>query len=308
MNPPDEEAHPGTKASIEEVQWTDDSIRWEGGLHVKTSTTSEGSDEESDDEDYVIDPFKDLDPFEIFSFQFKRPNNDGTSCDKSLNINIRGYKTDADEVWQSTGLTLWRASDYLCQYQMENLQLFHDKRVLELGAGLGLNGILAWRGSSAGSEVCITDGDSDALVHLRENVERNRTAIEASESGGGDGEAVGKVSCNQLIWGRKSSEHFLTHIAHDRKYDVILASDIIYAAVIVEPLWETVDMLLKRPCDGVGGGVFVMAYARRKVPVSIELVLETAVANGFAYNLVKEDDDEGIWVYTFRFSEENGCA
>ena len=38
----------------EEVQWTDDSIRWEGGLHVKKD-----DDGESDDgENYLVDPFK----------------------------------------------------------------------------------------------------------------------------------------------------------------------------------------------------------------------------------------------------------
>ena len=47
------------KTSIEEVQWTDDSIRWEGGLRVKPSA-DDGSDkgDSSDDEDYVVDPFK----------------------------------------------------------------------------------------------------------------------------------------------------------------------------------------------------------------------------------------------------------
>eukprot|EP00571_Detonula_confervacea_P000451 CAMPEP_0172315650 /NCGR_PEP_ID=MMETSP1058-20130122/25873_1 /TAXON_ID=83371 /ORGANISM="Detonula confervacea, Strain CCMP 353" /LENGTH=292 /DNA_ID=CAMNT_0013029775 /DNA_START=100 /DNA_END=975 /DNA_ORIENTATION=+ len=292
MNPSDEPI----KETIEEVQWTDDSIRWEGGLHVKKAA-DESDKESDDDEDYVVDPFKDPDPFELFSFQFERPG-DKSSCDgekdKLIDIQIRGYKTDADEVWQSTGLTLWRASDYLCQYQMENLNLFQNKRVLELGAGLGLNGILAWRStatasSTSSSEVCITDGDIDALVHLRENVERNRSTV----SNGGD---VGKVSCHQLIWGKQSSEHFLSHVANDKKYDVILASDIIYSPVIVEPLWETVETLLKKPngCEEEGG-VFVMAYAKRKVPVSIELVCETAVEHGFVYELVKGDDEDGIW-------------
>ena len=249
---------------------------------------------------------RDPDPFEIFSFQFKQPDDD-TSCDekdKVVDIQIRGYKKDADEVWQSTGLTLWRASDYLCQYQMENLALFHGKRILELGAGLGLNGILAWRStiSSSNTEVCITDGDSDALVHLRDNVDRNKSETDTEDSG--------KVSCHQLIWGKESSELFLERVCNNTKYDVIIASDIIYAAVIVEPLWETIKVLLKRPSEeNEEGGVFVMAYARRKVPVSIELVLEKAVQHGFRYELVKEDDEDGIWVYTFRFdSEELGCS
>jgi hypothetical protein len=48
-NPSDED--PDTTASIEEVKWTDDSIRWEGGLNVKTSTTDEGIDDDDSDDD-----------------------------------------------------------------------------------------------------------------------------------------------------------------------------------------------------------------------------------------------------------------
>ena len=44
-----------------------------------------------------------------------------------------------------------------------------------------------------------------------------------------------------------------------------------------------------------------MAFARRKVQVSIDLVLETAVEKGFWYELVKENLEDGIWVYEFRF-------
>ena len=178
---------------------------------------------------------------------------------------------------------------------MDNLHLFQNKHILEIGAGLGLNGILAWRASSSNSEVCITDGDSDALVHLRDNVDRNRNT---DSEDGNDDSNVGKVSCKQLIWGKDTSEKFLSDVAKDKKYDVILASDIIYSPVIVEPLWKTIQTLLKKD-----GGVFVMAYARRKVPVSIELVCEKAEEAGFVHEMVKEDKEEGIWVYTFHYKE-----
>ena len=295
-----------------EIQWTDDSIRWDGGLRVKTNNErldeeEKGSSYSSDDEEYIIDPFKDANPFELFSFHFEKTSPPAIIDDeisnnfvdeddeRFVNIQIRGYKTDADEVWQSTGLTLWRASDYLARYQMENLHLFHNKRILELGAGLGLNGILAWRStastvsSSDNTHVCITDGDSDALVHLRENVKRN---IKVDD----DNEIINKVSCHQLIWGQESSETFLAQVANKQKFDVIIASDIIYSTVIVEPLWETIKTLLKDK-----DGVFIMAYARREVPVSIEMVLKVAVQLGFLYELVKKNDEEGIWVYAFRF-------
>ncbi len=321
-------------AAIEEVVWRDDSIRWEGGLRVgggdKKKTDDDGSESDGSQE-YLIDPFADPDPFEVFSFDFHLPpataSNDGdgskrmqdtvseTNSKKTISIQIRGYKTDAEEIWQSTGLTLWRASDYLCEYQVEQYkQLFSsNKRVLELGAGLGLNGILAWklmmqqeanhdisesvdgsRKRNQAGEVVITDGDSDALVHLRDNVERNRPTSSSSSNHREEKMVLAKV--HQLIWGKESSEKFLKTISDNTKYDVLLASDIIYSPVIVEPLWETVQTLLDT------SGVFVMAFARRKVPVSIDLVLSASVEKGFGYQLVKEDlDDEGIWVYEFRF-------
>eukprot|EP00986_Skeletonema_menzelii_P004113 scaffold1366_cov155-Skeletonema_menzelii.AAC.21 len=326
-----------TPPNLEEVVWRDDLIRWEGGLNVdikkkkNDGDNDDDGDESSDDgQSFLMDPFADPDPFQMFHFDFDLSctnNKNGEEIDqaddtidgkaepnKTISLQIRGYKTDAEQVWQSTGLTLWRASHYLCEYQVEHPELFSNKRVLELGAGLGLNGILAWRLSCCGaggtddgtqeksdverisdeytSEVCITDGDIDALVHLRDNVERNRPLTDSDDIT----TSTSKVSCHQLIWGDESSQKFLQHIAHNQKYNVLLASDIIYSPVIVEPLWETVQTLLEKK-----DGVFVMAFARRKVPVSIDLVLETAVEKGFRYELVKENLEDGIWVYEFRF-------
>ena len=314
-----------TQPIIEEVVWRDDLIRWEGGLNVDT-TNIDDQDDDDEEEAFQVDIFADPDPFEMFQFEFKLPSPDLQQLDENdglISVEIKGYKTDAEQVWQSTGLTLWRASHYLCEYQVEHYsELFQNKRVLELGAGLGLNGILAWRlscaaaaaaaaadvetnnenhvktstnndndGNTTSSEVCITDGDSDALVHLRDNIERNRPS-------GNHNNVItsSKVSCNQLIWGKDSSQKFLQHIAQNQKYHVLLASDIVYAAVIVEPLWETVHTLLEPE-----GGVFIMAFARRKVNVTIDMVLEAAVKHGFEYELVKEDLEEGIWIYEFKF-------
>ena len=47
------------KTSIKEVKWTDDIIRWEGGLRVKTDAdeVDKEDDDSSDEEDYMVDPF-----------------------------------------------------------------------------------------------------------------------------------------------------------------------------------------------------------------------------------------------------------
>jgi predicted nicotinamide N-methyase len=151
----------------------------------------------------------------------------------------------------------------------------------------GLVGILAHRISSSESQVVLTDGDTEALVYLRENAELNK------KGGGGD------ISCTQLIWGRNTSLAFLKQ-QNEEKFDILLASDIVYSPVIIQPLWETIQTLLEP------SGIFVMAYARRKVPVSIDEVLTAAEKFGFEYEKCQEsDDDKGIFVYFFQWKDRH---
>ncbi len=140
--------------------------------------------------------------------------------------------------------------------------------------------------------IFITDGDSDALVHLRDNVDRNRPSPSPN-----DIENI--ISCRQLIWGHDSSSTFLENHCQGKSFDVLLASDIIYAKCIIDPLWETVKTTMAK------NGIFVMAFARRKVPISIDFVLESSLDAGFTYELAEEDAKEGIWVYLFRFQNQN---
>lgn len=271
---------------IKEVQWTDDAIRWDGGLDGGISNNVE----ENSDDECMINLFADPSPTEILTIK----------CSDTIDVHLKRYKMESDAVWKSTGLALWRASHYLCRYQVENSRkLFGNKRVIELGAGLGFNGLVAWKimcelssesdtkDETHTGSVCITDGDTDALVVLRENIQRNQLPCQNNKP---------QITARQLLWGASTSQDFLTQIAQNKKYETIIASDIIYALSIVEPLWETIQILLETD------GVFVMAYARREVPVSIELVLKEATRHGFVYELVKEDQDDGIWVYEFRFA------
>ena len=112
-----------------EIRWTDDAIRWPDD----PPKTSESDDEE--EETGFMDPFKDPDPFQMFEFKFERPKIESGGVedeDSYIDLQIRGYKEEADEIWNSTGLTLWRASDYLCEYQVQHPTLFQGKRVLEV--------------------------------------------------------------------------------------------------------------------------------------------------------------------------------
>jgi predicted nicotinamide N-methyase len=274
------------KTTPTETKWTDDTIRWPEDNDKKI----EKDDEE--EEERPMDIFKDPDPTENFQFRFEIGDED-----EAIEIELDGYKSDSDEIWHSTGLTLWKASEYLCRYLVkhrhdEHLDLSLElttsnnrRRILELGAGLGLVGILAHRISSAQSQVVLTDGDTEALAYLRENVELNK----AADRGG--------IYCNQLIWGQQTSLDFLKQ-QKEKQFDIILASDIIYSPVIIQPLWETVKTLLEPK------GIFVMAFARRKVPVSIDDVLSAAKEASFTYvECAESDHEKGIFIYTFQRKE-----
>ncbi|KAL3934041.1 MAG: hypothetical protein SGBAC_010145 [Bacillariaceae sp.] len=270
-------------STTEDKKWTDDSIRWPEDQDKKKE-----NDDEEEEEEGPMDIFKDPDPTESFPFEFK--------VDKeTVEIELDGYKADSDEIWKSTGLTIWKASEYLCHYivkhkgdvamnlGMTNTTPKDKKRILELGAGLGLVGILAHRIASPQSEVILTDGDSEALPHLRANVDENKD------------KQKGRMECQQLIWGEETSLEFL-ELQKKEKFDIILASDIVYSPVIIKPLWETINVLLEP------NGLFIMAYARRKVPVEIGDILSAATEAGFMHEECEESDHkEGVFVYKFEW-------
>jgi predicted nicotinamide N-methyase len=73
------------------------------------------------------------------------------------------------------GTVLWPSSIALALEIGERAAEFHGRRVLELGAGVGLAGIAA---ASVGAKVMQTDRDEDALAFCRDNAMRNGVAPE----------------------------------------------------------------------------------------------------------------------------------
>ena len=291
-----------------ETRWTDDRIRWIEDNHDQQLSRDKGPDNNNEDEDRAyLDPFVDENPYETFAYE---------------SVSVHGYKRDADAVWKSTGVTLWRASEYLCDYLTQRVKQQQQDatptstssssaddtiqsnklHILELGAGLGLCGLWMHHLLPT-SDVCITDGDTDALKLLRENVKRNQLQSPTPSSTS----QIGTVTVRQLLWGRDTTQTFMlqqqqqqpSSSHYNERYDMVLASDIVYAAIIVQPLWETVSLLLKK----TKSAVFIMAYAKRDVPVTIQHVLDTAKNNRFTYTLVAEDP-KGIWVYEFKWKQE----
>ena len=75
------------------------------------------------------------------------------------------------------------------------------------------------------------------------------------------------IHCHQLLWGRQNTINFLARHCSNQQFDVLLASDVVYVADIIQPLMESVQTLLRRD------GTFLFAYcSRRNVPVKVDLV------------------------------------
>lgn len=78
--------------------------------------------------------FADPDPYETFEFEFGNKNDDDQNKDHH-HITLHGHKQENGQTLHSTGLTLWRASELLCEYLVEHQELVANKRVVEVRRG-----------------------------------------------------------------------------------------------------------------------------------------------------------------------------
>jgi predicted nicotinamide N-methyase len=105
---------------------------------------------------------------------------------------------------------LWPAAIGMSDFILENETLFEQKRVIEIGCGLGLPSIVA---AGVAKEVTMTDYLEDAIVFAKRNVALNN---------------LKNINFELLDWRDIEVGH--------QKYDVILASDIAYEKRFFEQL------------------------------------------------------------------------
>ena len=232
----------------------------------------EGADQDEDDQQ--LPP-----PTECNRFTYPKTGED------DIVIELKGFESESEQIWNSTGLTLWRSSHYLCDYLVENAPMLQDKRIIELGSGLGRCGILASKlvddSEESSSTVYLTDGDSDTLLQLRANIELNGHL---------------QIRCHQLLWGTETATTFLKRHASDKPFDLIFGSDLIYVEKVISPLFDTVKALLSTKPKSK----FVMAHCCRRQgnEVDLDMVFAAAEEAGFEHTVAKEEDD--IFVFVFQ--------
>lgn len=169
-------------------------------------------------------------------------------CIKEESINgayFQGCMGDAERIFQwpsvgriaieqgpigpsNTGETLWNAAVLLADHMATTLgpDYFRGKRVIELGCGTALPSIVA---SKLGAEVLATDLTVEVISRAQRNVQRNG--------------AQAKVQ--RLSWGR------LLDGDYDGldKFDIVLASDVLWVLGSWKPLAVTARELLTKDGD-----------------------------------------------------------
>ena len=136
------------------------------------------------------------------------------------------------------GCVVWDAAlvlaGYLEKLESQSPGYWKDKRVLELGAGTGIVGLVA---ACHGAFVTITDlPEFVDLINI--NVKENSSLL------------VGSALGQSLVWGQELDEGVVG-------CDVIVMSDVVYYEQSLEPLMKTVN-------DLVGPGTrVIMSYEER---------------------------------------------
>ncbi|KAI9017653.1 putative methyltransferase-domain-containing protein [Gaertneriomyces semiglobifer] len=160
------------------------------------------------------------------------------------------------------GTLIWRAGPALARYcekwlveNYETLRTHKVLRVIELGAGTGISGmvfakcfdeLLQNASCDLDFEVTLTDLES-VIPTLQQNV---------SATFGNDHLKALRLRVMPLLWGR-DQQHQVAAIIPNAKCDIILAADVVYNPDYHQALSESLDEL-SRP-----GTVLLMALERR---------------------------------------------
>ncbi|XP_029035846.1 probable methyltransferase-like protein 23 isoform X1 [Osmia bicornis bicornis] len=172
-----------------------------------------------------------------------RKNQDNIQCNESLEIYI-------PELLQANySFYTWPSAPVLAWFLWEHKEELIGKRVLELGSGTALPGILA---SKCGANVILSDSASfpRSLQHIRRSCELNGI--------------LSQVQIIGITWGL-----FLSSLFSIGPLDLILGSDCFYEPTLFEDIVVTVAFLLEKNPNAK----FLCTYQERSADWSIEHLL-----------------------------------
>ncbi|AYU77501.1 Putative methyltransferase/GDP dissociation inhibitor, putative [Leishmania donovani] len=220
------------------------------------------------------------------------------------------------------GHKLWNAAKYLVKRMDERMIDVRGKSVIELGAGLGVPTLAAYKN---GARLCVmTDyPDTNLLDILALNLETNcapgdmdadvkREMEEQARQQLANGGDLDSVSADQLeaamstrcyveplLWGKKEDiAKVMQYTTGGAGYDIVILSDIIFNHVCNDDLADTLAMLLAKNPHAAGYCVFSHHRAYKQLH-DFEF-FDKCVRRGLQYEHLDEQD------YPMMFPEDRG--
>lgn len=161
-----------------------------------------------------------------------------------------------------SGQYLWPAAAAMGQYLVDNWDTLQSSSILELGAGVGLAGLVASKLKGT-KRVVLTDYDHGSLQLLNDNKELNKTAtdtcsitVEFLEWGktfttNNSSSSSNRISkdCNISSSDASNNSNIISNNikpsnSDDNLFPLILGTDLLYCAEIVDPLFKSVVLLM----------------------------------------------------------------
>ncbi|KAL3525260.1 hypothetical protein ACH5RR_013632 [Cinchona calisaya] len=129
----------------------------------------------------------------------------------------------------NTGLVCqWPSEDVLAYYCLSNADKFRCKRVIELGSGYGLAGLVIAAVTEA-LEVVISDGNPQVVDYIQRSIDANSGAFGSS-----------KVKSMLLHWNHDDLMNF------SNSFEIIVASDCTFFKEFHKDLARTIKILLRK--------------------------------------------------------------
>lgn len=137
-----------------------------------------------------------------------------------------------------TGFSIWDGTLLLSRLLERAPALVEGQRVLELGAGCGVSGVVA--AALGASHVTLTDLPA-VVPNLQSNIDRNREAVRRAANGTNGNNVT--ISCRPCDWCNPPRDILAKCADGGPPFDVILVADCVWMEHLVTPLLNMLKLL-----------------------------------------------------------------
>lgn len=142
-------------------------------------------------------------------------------------------------------LRLWEAGACLAEFFLAHSSLVVDKKVVELGAGVGLTGFII-AGCCGASKVHLTDCTDECLLNLEHNIAINQSWLKKySESAN---ISQGYLEWSEFVDCKRKEETSFCNVEFNTA-DILIAADVTYDVSVIESLVAVIQSFLLNDPD-----------------------------------------------------------